>query len=635
MPLKKILKNCPLIAVVLTISLFLSTEAPVFAVCLSFGICLLRTDFATACTAVLLCILSIMPRCDCTEPQSNEGRVIRVAQKYAVILQGRKKVILYTEALPLLDSDVRFQTAFEPIESPSGFYRFSFAGWAAHQGIHYGGTAVELTVVQEHFSFRSLIQKRIRKADDPGAQRFLYKVLLNISAAEDHSFLYRDGWSLAGILAVSDSVLALFLREKERQKCSLSIHVLLCILFHFPLLAAYRLILCALSFSRLRSVQKNSLAVILCIVLYGRMCISSGWIMAVFFRFSYLFAEKDRALQKTLMLGLQSILFGTMDALRMLLYPVTVRISGIFWLLGCLQLLIPSFPAHVWMHSMDLYEKILSVFELPGTVWGAGLILYLLAVSCVTKKNRGRAAFGLMLAFQYCGLFHPLAEMTLINVAQGDAILIRQPFARCDVLIDTGKPEQEMHLDTFLQYKGIRALQTLFITHDDADHSGSRDFIRSKYHAEVIEEHFESRRCGRIVFYDLNEIENEDKNQSCLVLYTRIGGKKILLMGDADSTAEEQIVRRYPQLHCDICKLGHHGSNTSSCDLFLDTVRPSLALISSGPYRLYHHPSPETIQRMLKRHIPYFDTKEEGDISLFFVFGKTVLLTSQGKIAIF
>jgi beta-lactamase superfamily II metal-dependent hydrolase len=49
---------------------------------------------------------------------------------------------------------------------------------------------------------------------------------------------------------------------------------------------------------------------------------------------------------------------------------------------------------------------------------------------------------------------------------------------------------------------------------------------------------------------------------------------------------------------------------------------------------MYHHPSPETIQRLLKRHIPYLDTKEEGDIRILYIGPFRILQTSSGRIGL-
>ena len=81
-------------------------------------------------------------------------------------------------------------------------------------------------------------------------------------------------------------------------------------------------------------------------------------------------------------------------------------------------------------------------------------------------------------------------------------------------------------------------------------------------------------------------------------------------------------------------KLGHHGSKTSTSDKFLNQVQPRVALISAGSYSIYHHPSEETIQKLLKRHISYFNTKEEGDITILCFSHFNLFITSSFQIGL-
>ncbi|NCB34332.1 MAG: MBL fold metallo-hydrolase [Erysipelotrichia bacterium] len=232
-------------------------------------------------------------------------------------------------------------------------------------------------------------------------------------------------------------------------------------------------------------------------------------------------------------------------------------------------------------------------------------------------------------------MFHPFAEVTIINVQQGDSILIRLPLNRENYLIDTGKPSQWNSVQTLLDAKGIKHLNALFITHSDNDHSGNMQNVINYYHPEyTITRHRDSFQNGKISFLDLNSIEDEDENRSSLVTYFSLNGLKFLCMGDSDSFSEKKITEKYGNLECDILKLSHHGSKTGSSEEFLDIVRPKIGLISSGPFNIYRHPSPEVIQRLLKRHIPFLDTKDDGDISIFCFFRWNLMITSTGKISL-
>ena len=161
------------------------------------------------------------------------------------------------------------------------------------------------------------------------------------------------------------------------------------------------------------------------------------------------------------------------------------------------------------------------------------------------------------------------------------------------------------------------------------------DAVIAQYHPEqIITSYQEKIQSHHLFFEDINTIQNSDENESSIVLAFQMNQLKYLFMGDADRITEEKIAEIYDGLKCDVLKLSHHGSKTGSCGLFLDTVQPKLGLISSGAYSIYHHPSPETIQALLKRHIPYLDTKESGDISILALPGLNLLITSAGNLGI-
>ena len=281
---------------------------------------------------------------------------------------------------------------------------------------------------------------------------------------------------------------------------------------------------------------------------------------------------------------------------------------------------------------LSRFSLITEKFCLPGSIIGAGLPFFLIWIlSFYRHEHFAKITFCSLIVFLACGLFHPFAEVCFVNVGQGDCILIKGPFLTDQVLIDTGRPSQYGHVLSALQGRGIRRLNTLFITHMDSDHCGNMEqIIKDVKVRNTVDEHQGTTYSSFYEFHDLNSIVSEDKNQSSLVLAFTLNGLDFIMTGDADMKAEELIAARYPGLQCDVLKLSHHGSKTGSCDRFLDLLQPRLGIISSGSYSIYHHPSPETIQRLLKRHIPFLDTKEHGDISILMIGPLRVLITSDG-----
>ncbi|MBR3349944.1 MAG: hypothetical protein IKG55_07710, partial [Solobacterium sp.] len=265
------------------------------------------------------------------------------------------------------------------------------------------------------------------------------------------------------------------------------------------------------------------------------------------------------------------------------------------------------------------------------SVLGFGLPFYLIWIfGFYRSKHFAKIAFASLCVFFICGLFHPFAEISFINVGQGDCILIKGPFLSDNVLVDTGKPSQYANVCAALHARGIHHLHTFFVTHMDSDHCGSMDQIAKDFKVDrLITEHEGTTVSSYLVFHDLNSLKTDDENQSSLVLCFAMNGLRFVLCGDADQISEEGIAHKFGNLDCDVLKLSHHGSKTGSCDLFLDTLKPQLGIISSGAYSIYHHPSPETLQRLLARHIPYLDTKDHGDISIVMIGPLCLLLCAD------
>lgn len=253
----------------------------------------------------------------------------------------------------------------------------------------------------------------------------------------------------------------------------------------------------------------------------------------------------------------------------------------------------------------------------------------------------------------------------MLDVGQGDAILIITPFHRQAVLIDTGGMltfEKETwqvretattageKLVSIIKAEGVKKLDRVFLTHADQDHVGSlRELaeglpIDAVYFpkgaegnaafAAVLLELQSQHQVGLFpllgkvdleidadfVFHILAPLApGEGGNEDSLVIQTSIGGLDWLFTGDLGEEGEEVLMRTYPDLKTDVLKIGHHGSATSSSEGFLDHVQPELALISAGKQNRYGHPDAQILERLELRNIPIFRTDRQG--AIHFLYG--------------
>lgn len=229
-------------------------------------------------------------------------------------------------------------------------------------------------------------------------------------------------------------------------------------------------------------------------------------------------------------------------------------------------------------------------------------------------------------------LHPPQLRVAFLDIGQGDSIWIQAPNGR-ELLIDAGRDQTV--LDRLGAEKSFfdRTIDFVLATHSDADHIGGFPYVFDRYAIptvieseissptvtdktfaqKVITEHANKliARSGErieldpkhgvvidILFPDQNPIGWET-NTASIVAKVTYGNTSFLLTGDSPSEVEQFLVKTYgPQLHADVLKLGHHGSKNSSSDAFLQTVQPSIAIVSAGLNNKYGHPSPETIDRV-------------------------------------
>jgi competence protein ComEC len=108
------------------------------------------------------------------------------------------------------------------------------------------------------------------------------------------------------------------------------------------------------------------------------------------------------------------------------------------------------------------------------------------------------------------------------------------------------------------------------------------------------------------------ELKNTS-NDTGIVSKLIFGENSFLFTGDISSAAEKDIVNSGENILSDVLKVAHHGSKYSTSDLFLENVKPKIAVIEVGK-NSYGHPTPEVLQRLEKFGIKVFRTDKDGDI---------------------
>lgn len=239
----------------------------------------------------------------------------------------------------------------------------------------------------------------------------------------------------------------------------------------------------------------------------------------------------------------------------------------------------------------------------------------------------------------------------MIDIGQGDGILLKFPNGKYG-LIDAGNATPtfdngERVIAPLLRRLGIDKIDYGFISHIDSDHykgflyliangfiskiykpkldtSLSKDVRLEKLiHEKNVELEYYSKKSidfGNARMYILNDTTSTtykkfDTNNKSGVFKIVHGNNTFLFVGDAEKQAEKLLVNTYGKfLDVDVLKVGHHGSKTSSSEIFINYTKPDIALISVGLDNKFRHPSKIVIDRYKNRNIEIDRTDLEGAV---------------------
>lgn len=243
-------------------------------------------------------------------------------------------------------------------------------------------------------------------------------------------------------------------------------------------------------------------------------------------------------------------------------------------------------------------------------------------------------------------------QVHYIDVGQGDSTLII--CGKNTMLIDAGENGHETKIINYLRSQGVEKLDYIIVTHQHSDHIGGIPEVLEEFDADniIMPRLTEAQTptnstytaflkalkatdakiisskvgatytLGNAEFEILGPVTNdaEDINSMSVVTKLTYGENTFLFTGDGESDEEKEIIGTGADLDCDVYKVGHHGSKTSSCKSFLDEVTPEICIISCGAYNDYGHPHDVITKRLAN----YTDEVYRTDIC------GSVVITSDG-----
>ncbi|MDP1394325.1 MBL fold metallo-hydrolase [Lysinibacillus capsici] len=234
-------------------------------------------------------------------------------------------------------------------------------------------------------------------------------------------------------------------------------------------------------------------------------------------------------------------------------------------------------------------------------------------------------------------------QVHFIDVGQGDSILIESPSGKT-MLIDGGVKGAGQQIVSYLKELGINKLDIVVATHPDADHIGglipvldnmtieqfydsgkvhtSQTFeemltrIDEKnipYHVPKIGDDIEFDKDVNVKVLNAND-QAKDNNDASIVLKMTYGNVSFLLTGDAGVALEKEMLQY--DVKATVLKAGHHGSNTSSSEEFIQAVKPEVTILSYGEDNKYGHPHAEIVDRLQAIGSKIYATADLGTITV-------------------
>ena len=104
-------------------------------------------------------------------------------------------------------------------------------------------------------------------------------------------------------------------------------------------------------------------------------------------------------------------------------------------------------------------------------------------------------------------------------------------------------------------------------------------------------------------FYFINDLVYDNENDNSNILYFEFNKYKFLFMGDSSKIVENDVLNKYDLNNIDVLKVGHHGSNTSSCKEFIEKINTKYSVISVGENNRYNHPNKDVLDNLKNSYV--------------------------------
>ncbi len=262
-------------------------------------------------------------------------------------------------------------------------------------------------------------------------------------------------------------------------------------------------------------------------------------------------------------------------------------------------------------------------------------------------------------------LRHDHLEVVFLDVGQGDGAFIRFPNGRT-MVVDGGSRSERFDygaqvLLPFLKYRGLGRIDVVVASHPHNDHIGGlvhlleevevgnyldsgqhydswtarrlRAVIREKgigYHRVAAGDTLVGLGgVGALILHPTGEFVTpegaspHDLNNGSVVFTLNYGKIRVLFTGDVEKETDPSLLAWGERLQASVLKVPHHGSSTSSRPLFVQAVKPEIAVVSVGAFNRFRHPAPVVMHRLEEGGARTYRTDQCGAV-IFETDGETI-----------
>ncbi|MBC2248431.1 MBL fold metallo-hydrolase [Listeria sp. FSL L7-0123] len=244
----------------------------------------------------------------------------------------------------------------------------------------------------------------------------------------------------------------------------------------------------------------------------------------------------------------------------------------------------------------------------------------------------------------------PTIKVHFIDVGQGDAIYIKAPSGE-DILIDAGNKGKGKIVVNYLKKLKVKDIDIMIASHSDADNIGGlpevmnsikvkslyapnstnttaayKDFVNTakkkklaiktaKAGVKLPVKGVNAQFVGPVKTYG-----KTDRNNWSAVLHVAYKKNTFLFTGDAQTKAENDMIKAKKTLRADVLKVSTQGSKTATSKAFVNVVKPKYAIISVGKNG-YGHPTSQTVSTLTQAKAKVYRTDRN----------KTIVITGNGS----